>query len=201
MWLCMAIVSPSCRRCRAVAMLCTLAVGSDSRLPHEPGGRVCVRRSSEGVWSPRVVLSGHTGRDHCARSRCRRGMRDGKGSGASSAATCATAACLIRAPVFVPEHLSWCGCPYGAPRAVHCGPCRVPVRATADQVRASKCSYTLYMHMGPMRTGPNPRPERYVASRGHGDLLNASIEDSEIVVSVSSRGRCRSATRSILLRT
>ena len=114
---------------------------------------------------PESLSSGHAGREGIGGEQCCH-VRDGRVPD-QSARSCSGAFVMVWVPV----------------RAVHCGPCRVPVRATADQVRASKCSYTLYMHMGPMRTGPNPRPERYVASRGHGDLLNASIEDSEIVFS------------------
>ena len=57
-----------------------------------------------------------------------------------------------------------------------------PVRATAGHARAYECSYTFYIPIGPTRTSSDPHPERHVAARGHGDLLNASIEDSEIVL-------------------
>ena len=55
---------------------------------------------------------------------------------------------------------------------------QVPVRAAAGPVRAPECSHTLHIHMRPTWAGPNPHPERYVAARGHGDLLNALIVDS-----------------------
>ena len=127
---------------------------------------MCVHVIRAQSLRPELMLSGSAGRVGHGRAVC--------------AATCVMAACAIRASIVAPERATWpvtvCA------RTVSAGAkwtmLQVPVRAAAGPVRASECSYTLHIHMRPMRAGPNPHPERYVAVRGHGDLLNASIVDS-----------------------